>query len=148
MAFPEGYHTIVGERGMQVSGGQRQRIAVARAILRNAPILILDEATSSLDSESERLVQAAIDRLVKGRTTIVVAHRLSTLRNCDRIAVLDDGRLDAVATHEELLAISPTYRTLWENQHGGAKVSEAGGEAAERSKTGPVTAPGSRKAPA
>ncbi|MCX7804053.1 MAG: ABC transporter ATP-binding protein/permease [Planctomycetota bacterium] len=130
VAFPEGYGTLVGERGMQLSGGQRQRIAVARAILRNAPILILDEATSALDSESERLVQAAIDRMIAGRTTIVVAHRLSTLRNCDRIVVLDDGKVEAVGPHEVLLESSPTYRKLWENQQsGGGEWERAAGSA-------------------
>jgi len=112
LGFPQGYETLVGERGLQVSGGQRQRIAIARALLRNAPLLVLDEATSSLDSVSEKLVQEAIERLVAGRTTLVIAHRISTLRNADRILVLADGRIEAVAPHDELLAKSPTYRRL------------------------------------
>jgi ATP-binding cassette, subfamily B, bacterial MsbA len=115
-AMPEGYDTPVGDRGMRLSGGQRQRIAIARAILKDPPILLLDEATSSLDNESERLVQEALDRLKVGRTTIIVAHRLSTIRAADRIAVLDDGWLVELGTHEELLAREGLYARLYRLQ--------------------------------
>ncbi len=115
-ALPQGYDTLVGDRGTRLSGGQRQRVAIARAILKDAPILILDEATSSLDNESERLVQDALARLMKGRTTVVVAHRLSTIRHADRIAVLDDGWLLELGSHAELLAQDGLYAHLWRLQ--------------------------------
>ncbi|MCW8130756.1 MAG: ABC transporter ATP-binding protein [Planctomycetota bacterium] len=125
MSFPERYATPAGDRGTTVSGGQRQRIAVARAILRNAPILLLDEATSSLDSASEKLVQQALDRLAEGRTSLIVAHRLSTVRDADRIIVFGDaGEIEAVAPHDELLRISHTYRKLWERQAGVAAAAD------------------------
>ncbi|RMF21226.1 MAG: ATP-binding cassette domain-containing protein, partial [Deltaproteobacteria bacterium] len=107
---------VVGELGVQLSGGQRQRLAIARALLKNAPILILDEATSALDTESERLVQRAIERLMTGRTTLVVAHRLSTIRRADRILVVAGGRIVESGTHEELLARGELYKRLHDMQ--------------------------------
>jgi subfamily B ATP-binding cassette protein MsbA len=109
---PEGMNTLVGERGVKLSGGQRQRIAIARAILKDAPILILDEATSALDSESERHVQAALETLMQGRTTLVIAHRLSTIEKADRIVVLQKGEIAEIGTHRELLAKNGVYAQL------------------------------------
>jgi subfamily B ATP-binding cassette protein MsbA len=117
-AMPKGYQTVIGDRGAQLSGGQRQRIAIARALLKNPQILILDEATSSLDVESEALVQEAIDRLVRGRTTLVIAHRLSTIRNADTIIVVDDGTIRQIGTHEELIREEGIYRKLYHMQTG------------------------------
>ncbi len=116
MRMPHGYDTVIGEKGFRLSGGERQRIAIARAILKNAPILILDEATSALDTESESLVQAALSNLMQGRTVVVIAHRLSTVRRATRTVVLERGRITGVGTHEELLQISPTYQRLYELQ--------------------------------
>ena len=120
-ALPEGYETVVGERGLKLSGGQRQRVAIAQAMLKAAPVLILDEATSSLDSESERYVQEALWRLMASSTALVVAHRLSTIAHLDRIIVVEAGQVVEVGTHRELLLASPvgTYRHLWEHQSGG-----------------------------
>jgi subfamily B ATP-binding cassette protein MsbA len=111
--LPKGLDTVVGERGVRLSVGQRQRVAIARALLRNAPILLLDEATSSLDNESEFLVQQALDRLMRGRTTIVIAHRLSTVERAHRILVLDRGRIVEEGTHQELLLLGGLYHRLY-----------------------------------
>jgi len=118
-SLPDGYDTLVGERGIKLSGGQRQRIAIARAILKDAPILILDEATSSLDSESEALIQDALWTLMAGRTAIVIAHRLSTVRRMDSLVVVDGGRIVEQGTHENLLALGGIYASLWSHQSGG-----------------------------
>jgi len=116
LRMPQGYDTVIGEKGLRLSGGERQRMAIARAILKNAPVLILDEATSALDAESEALVQAALANLMKDRTVVVIAHRLSTIRRANRIAVLEGGRITAIGNHEELLSASPTYQKLYQLQ--------------------------------
>jgi len=114
--MPQGLNTLVGEKGVRMSGGQRQRIAIARAILKNAPILILDEATSALDSESERYVQAALETLMRGRTTLVIAHRLSTIEKADHIVVMQKGQIVEIGTHRELLEKSGVYAQLHQIQ--------------------------------
>ncbi len=118
-ALPQGYETLVGERGIKLSGGERQRVAIARAMLKDAPILMLDEATSSLDSKSEKYIQEAFETLMTGRTTIVIAHRLSTIQKMDRIIVLEKGELVEDGTHEELLQKRGVYFDLWTHQAGG-----------------------------
>ncbi len=117
--LPDGYNTLVGERGVKLSGGQRQRIAIARAMLKNAPILVLDEATSALDSESEALIQDALWKLMEGRTAIVIAHRLSTIQKMDRIIVLDNGKIIEQGSHRELIRKGGKYAELWNRQSGG-----------------------------
>ncbi len=114
--LPAGYDTMIGERGVRLSGGERQRIAIARALLKNAPILILDEATSALDSESEALVQSALQNLMTGRTVFVIAHRLSTVRRADRIVVIENGTIADIGAHEELMQKLGTYRRLYDLQ--------------------------------
>ena len=110
--WPQGYDTQIGEGGARLSGGQRQRLAIARAILKNAPILIMDEATSALDNESERFIQAAMNEVMKGRTTFVIAHRLSTIEHADRILVMDEGKIVEQGTHQALLALNGYYTRL------------------------------------
>jgi ATP-binding cassette subfamily B protein len=117
-ALPRGYDTLVGARGVKLSGGQRQRIAIARALLKDAPILVLDEATASLDSESERLIQKSLWKLMEGRTAIVIAHRLSTIQHLDRIVVLSEGQIVEQGSHRGLLRHNGTYAKLWRHQSG------------------------------
>jgi len=116
MRLPNGYETVVGELGVRLSGGERQRLAIARALLKDAPILILDEATSNLDYEAERVVQEALERLVENRTTLLIAHRLSTVRLANRIAVMVDGRISEEGSHDELLARDGAYCKLYKLQ--------------------------------
>jgi subfamily B ATP-binding cassette protein MsbA len=115
--LPEGLNTIIGESGMKLSGGERQRLSIARAILKDAPILVLDEATSALDTESEQEVQKALENLMKNRTTLVIAHRLSTIRNADRIIVIKNGEIVEEGTHDQLIALDGEYETLYNIQH-------------------------------
>jgi ATP-binding cassette, subfamily B, bacterial MsbA len=116
MRLPDGYDTLIGEKGFRLSGGERQRLAIARALVKDAPVLILDEATSALDTESESLVQAALSNLMAGRTVVVIAHRLSTVRRATRIAVLEQGRITAIGSHEDLMHSSPMYQKLYQLQ--------------------------------
>jgi ABC-type bacteriocin/lantibiotic exporters, contain an N-terminal double-glycine peptidase domain len=116
MALPQGYDTLIGEKGGLLSSGQRQRIALARAIVRDPAVLILDEATSALDSESERLIQLALSNIIKERTTIIIAHRIWTVRHADRILVVDRGRIVEMGSHEELYALNGIYRKLYDLQ--------------------------------
>ena len=122
--LPDGYDSVVGERGYRFSGGEKQRIAIARTILRNPPVLVLDEATSSLDTQTERLVQEALERLSEGRTTIAIAHRLSTVRDADQIVVLDRGRVVEIGTYGELFARGGRFAALAARDDGGAPTSE------------------------
>lgn len=124
MLTPNGYDSLVGERGIKLSGGQRQRISIARAILKNAPILILDEATSALDSVTENYIQESLSHLMQRKTVIVIAHRLSTLLNMDRILVFDQGRIVEEGTHTELLNKKGMYSLLWNSQVGGFLLDE------------------------
>jgi ABC-type methionine transport system ATPase subunit len=133
-AWPRGYDTVVGERGAQISGGQKQRIAIARAMLMDPPILLLDEATSALDTESELLVQLALERLMKGRTTLMIAHRLSTVRNADVVAVVSGGRVVEQGTHDVLMSLDGVYarlvtpQLLGDSKNGDSDANAAGGD--------------------
>lgn len=125
-SLPDGFDTVVGERGLKLSGGEKQRISIARAIIADPEILILDEATSALDSKTEKRVQAAFDRLMKGRTSIVIAHRLSTVVDCDLIAVVEHGKIVATGNHAQLYAKCPEYKELVDTQRGGVFWEDSG----------------------
>jgi subfamily B ATP-binding cassette protein MsbA len=129
--LPQGYDTLVGERGVKLSGGQRQRVAIARAILKDPAVLILDEATSNLDTESERLIEDALSKLLVGRTTLIIAHRLSTVQRADRLVVIDGGRIVEEGTHAELLALDGTYARLYRRQFREGATLASAAEASE-----------------
>jgi ATP-binding cassette subfamily B protein len=114
--LPNGYDTLIGERGVKLSGGQKQRLSIARAVLKDAPILILDEATSSVDTETEILIQEALERLMEGKTTIIIAHRLSTVHNADKIIVLENAHIAEIGTHQELVGVGGLYNRLYTAQ--------------------------------
>ena len=116
--MPQGYNTLVGERGQRLSGGQRQRIALARAILKDAPVLVLDEATAAVDNDTEAAIQRSLERITQNRTTVVIAHRLSTVRHADRIVVMENGMIVEQGCHDELLALGGVYQNLWQVQAG------------------------------
>ena len=126
--LPKKYDTVIGERGVKLSGGQKQRLSIARAFLRDPRILILDEATSNLDSHAENIIQDALASLMEGRTTLVIAHRLSTVVGCDRVLVLDEGRIVQTGTHTELIQVEGPYRDLCEEQFGYVKLDSLGDE--------------------
>ena len=123
--FPDGYETVLGERGVTVSGGQKQRISIARALLKDAPILILDDSVSAVDTKTEKKILSSLRELRSGKTTILIAHRISTVEGMDKLLFVEDGRVVAVGRHEELLATCPAYRTMVDLQ----KLEEKGGEA-------------------
>jgi ATP-binding cassette subfamily B protein len=116
--LPQGHNTLVGERGQRLSGGQRQRIALARAILKDAPVLVLDEATAAVDNDTEAAIQRSLERITQNRTTVVIAHRLSTVRHADRIVVMENGMIVEQGCHDELLALGGVYQNLWQVQAG------------------------------
>ena len=118
MTLPDAYQTVVGERGIRLSGGQRQRLSIARAILKDAPIMVFDEATSSVDTETEGAIQQSLSRITKGKTALIIAHRLSTIRHADRILVLRDGQVVEEGHHDDLLELKGTYAELWQVQSG------------------------------
>ena len=120
--LPQGYETVIGERGLTLSGGQRQRISIARALLKNAPILILDEATSNVDNETEASLQRTLEKASQGRTTLILAHRLSTIRHADHIVVLENGTIVEEGTHDQLLRLNGSYKRLWNVQTGEKKL--------------------------